>query len=231
MKRENYEQETLFFKNLKVGDLVKIKEDLVEDKYYEAPADWCWDNYNPCRICYDDVEFINPGTICTVTNVDGDGTCWLEPLLDEEYNDVWDEYLWYSFAMLEMVGTDTVCEDDKDDFNSKKELFSFVDAISKLTEAHQQCIKLEMYCPDTGKTLTIDMTGFLCEVDEEGYDLEYFTPNTVDILGLWEIRNSINRDKYKEALDIMYTTVGHEQTDEEKELINEIIQALTTLLN
>ena len=88
-----------------------------------------------------------------------------------------------------------------------------------------------MYCSSTNKTLAMDMAGFLCEVDEEGYAAGYFTPNTVDILASWEIRNSVNRDKYKEALDIMYTTVGHEQTDKEKELINEIIQALTTLLN
>lgn len=256
-----YEQDKLFFKNLEVGSLVKIKEDLVENEYYEAPLSWCWDNHVPCRICYDDVEFINPGTICKVTNVDGDGTCWLEPLLEEEYEDVWDECLWYSFAMLEMVGTDTVCEDsdwesqepeeydlkednpytnpendtvsnDEENCDTKgKFLTSFSEAVKILAEGYERGAKLEMYCSKTEQTLTMDVTGFLCVIDEDGIEGTYFTPNAVDILELWEIKDHTNCKKYREALNILKTTLGNNQTVEEKALIDMAIRALTAALN
>lgn len=86
---EHYE----FFKNLKIGDMVKVKEDLVYDRSYHYPGGE--------SIVYEEEGHLEVGTIAKVTYIDDDATCMLSPT--EIVDCVYEEDYWYSYEMLEPV--------------------------------------------------------------------------------------------------------------------------------
>lgn len=220
-----------FFKNLKIGDMVKVKEDLVYDRSYHYPGGE--------SIVYEEEGHLEVGTIAKVTYIDDDATCMLSPT--EIVDCVYEEDYWYSYAMLEPVEVE--CESISDgilDLSDDKprsevtlyfdenvsNLLSFTVGIEALKVKQNDEANYALCSEDGEYTIGFDNQGQLREVIFLGggnWRFETFAPITIyHINRKWKIINSNKEAAIRSALESLNKIEEDSQIDMIKDILRKI---------
>lgn len=220
-----------FFKNLKIGDMVKVKEDLVYDRSYHYPGGE--------SIVYEEEGHLEVGTIAKVTYIDDDATCMLSPT--EIVDCVYEEDYWYSYEMLEPVevecesATDGILDlsDDKPrseftlyfDENTSN-LLSFTVGIEALKVKQNDEANYALCSEDGEYTIGFDNQGQLREVVFLGggnWRFETFAPITIYHMNRkWNIINSNKEAAIRSALESLNKIEDDSQINMIKDILRKI---------